>query len=106
MAQIDENQEAIAGITMAVDLYDASQRSIAREETENDGAESPPAIIEGEHWKLGAPLKRISARDWELLEGGNAAFRCFETRLTAFLAEYLPHEDLPASPIMVSCQFL
>ncbi|KIJ56112.1 hypothetical protein M422DRAFT_239322 [Sphaerobolus stellatus SS14] len=78
---------------MVVDSYDESQRAKNLEENENDGGEAPePVIIEG-HWKLGAPLKKISARDWEKLEMDNIAFRRFEAKLTIFLAQVLPSTD-------------
>ncbi|KIJ52257.1 hypothetical protein M422DRAFT_129242, partial [Sphaerobolus stellatus SS14] len=55
MVCIDENQEAIARISMAVNSYDESQRAKNLEENENDGGEAPEPVITEGHWKLGAP---------------------------------------------------
>ncbi|KIJ57372.1 hypothetical protein M422DRAFT_148910 [Sphaerobolus stellatus SS14] len=76
---------------------------LTEEETENDGEEAPIAVVEGDHWKLGSPLPRISAREWETaeLEAGNSAFRRFESNLTKFLNDYLPADDRPMQPILV-----
>jgi hypothetical protein len=59
MAKIDENQEVIAQIRMAVDNYDNTQRL---EEFEDTADEELPGLnvsflsgIGGSHWKLGAP---------------------------------------------------
>ncbi|KIJ35457.1 hypothetical protein M422DRAFT_180706 [Sphaerobolus stellatus SS14] len=101
MIKIDENQEAIARITMAVEHYDASKYVQSQEEDENDGEEAPPPVIEEAHWKLGSPLRRISARDWEISEAGNPAFRRFESKLTNFLTEILVEDDRPSQPLLL-----
>ncbi|KIJ31220.1 hypothetical protein M422DRAFT_267173 [Sphaerobolus stellatus SS14] len=101
MVRIDETQEAIARITMAVDQYDSSRYTMMQEEIENDGEEAPTPLIEGDHWKLGSPLQRISAQEWEPSQTGHSAFRRFESRLTAFLNEVLPADDRPQQPILL-----
>ncbi|KIJ48583.1 hypothetical protein M422DRAFT_162395 [Sphaerobolus stellatus SS14] len=102
MTRIDENQEAIARITMAVEQYDSSKVILNQEETENDGEEAPPPVVEGNHWKLGSPLPRVSAREWEISEGANPAFRHFESKLIAFLVEVLAEDDRPPQPILIN----
>ncbi|KIJ43728.1 hypothetical protein M422DRAFT_169582, partial [Sphaerobolus stellatus SS14] len=103
MVRIDENQEAIARITMAVEHYDRAKEALTEEENENDGEEAPIAVIEGDHWKLGSPLRRISAREWETAElgAGNSAFCRFESNLTKFLNDYLPADDRPRQPVLL-----
>ncbi|KIJ33077.1 hypothetical protein M422DRAFT_265110 [Sphaerobolus stellatus SS14] len=88
---------------MAVEHYDRAKEVLTEEETENDGEEAPIAVVEGDHWKLGSPLPRISAREWETaeLEAGNSAFRQFESNLTKFLNDYLPADDRPMQPILL-----
>ncbi|KIJ33594.1 hypothetical protein M422DRAFT_264356 [Sphaerobolus stellatus SS14] len=101
MVRIGENQEAIARITMAVEHYDRSKEALIEEEIENDGEEAPIPVIEGDHWKLGSPLRRISAREWETVEAGHPAFRRFEARLIEFLDQFLPADDRPTQPILL-----
>ncbi|KIJ50559.1 hypothetical protein M422DRAFT_245175 [Sphaerobolus stellatus SS14] len=101
MVRIDENQEAIARITMAVEHYDRSKEALIEEEIENDGEEASIPVIEGDHWKLGSPLRRISAREWETVEAGHPAFRRFEARLIEFLDQFLPVDDRPTQPILI-----
>ncbi|KIJ28337.1 hypothetical protein M422DRAFT_270406 [Sphaerobolus stellatus SS14] len=103
MVRIVKNQEAIARITMAVEHYDRAKEALTEEENENDGEEAPTAVIEGDHWKLGSPLRRISAREWETAElgAGNSAFRRFESNLTKLLNDYLPADNRPMQPILL-----
>lgn len=105
MTRTDENQEAIAKIALAIDLYNHAQKAGARKEEENDGGAPPEPVIGGNHWKLGAPLKKISARDWELSQQQNPAFRRFELKLTRFLSEMLSPTEQPSQPLLV-CQHI
>ncbi|GJJ14316.1 hypothetical protein Clacol_008580 [Clathrus columnatus] len=90
MTRIDENQEAMARITFAVDNYDMSQRLIAQEHADNDADEPPLSVGQGDHCKLGSPLHRVTVRDTELAESERPPFRHFEKKLREFLNEFLP----------------
>ncbi|GJJ13982.1 hypothetical protein Clacol_008239 [Clathrus columnatus] len=63
MTRIDENQEAIARITLAVNNYDTSQRLPTQVQADNDGEEPSQPVKEGDYWKLGSTLRRITAKD-------------------------------------------
>jgi len=51
MVKIDENQEGIVRIQMAVDIHDLAVAKILAEETENNGDALPSAVLHGSHWK-------------------------------------------------------
>ncbi|KAF8582039.1 hypothetical protein K439DRAFT_1647685 [Ramaria rubella] len=76
MTHIDENQEAIACIRMAVDAYDADS-------SEPQG-----------HWKLGAPEKHKTSKEIETDKKGNPTFQNFHKNLVAFLREICPSEKI------------
>ena len=101
MVRIDENHEAIARISMAVNSYDALQAAENQQENDNDGDTAPQPVVEGAHWKLGSPWGHIiSAQEWETSEAG-PAFHRFENKLTAFLGEVLPRDEQPLQPLLV-----
>jgi len=64
MIKIDENQEAIAHIKMVIDPHDLATARILEEENENDGGAPPESLIAGSHWKLGSPMKMVTAQEW------------------------------------------
>jgi len=94
MVKIDENQEGIVRIQMAVDIHDLAVARILAEETENNGDTLPSAILHGSHWKLGSPLKMITAQEGERQKSTELAVRHFEAKPISFLQEHLPGEQI------------
>lgn len=104
MIWIDENQEAIARITLAVSEHDKAKQMAAEEEAENDRDKLPPVVAEHGYWRLGSPLATVSAEEWESNELGNHPFNHFEMWLREFLAEFLPDIEQP-SHLLKACFF-
>ncbi|PPQ87069.1 hypothetical protein CVT25_000049 [Psilocybe cyanescens] len=109
MARIDEKQEAIARIRMAIDNDIAARAKIKAEaETNNDDfkADSQPNLVQSvwaapenidgqsPHWKFGSPEKPINSRalETEMPTLCNLSFKEFDDRLRDFLSLCLPTE--------------
>ena len=104
MAKIDENQEAIARIRLAVDDYDRE----CRERHEQPSADELPddseslaslpsqkATAEGPHeksWSFGGRQPIRTALDVEESTKSNPVYRDFSRRLHSFLLEHLKDE--------------
>lgn len=102
MTQIDENQEAIARIHLAVKEYDSARQKEEEEQINNDGDKAPPPVAEGNHWKLGSDLPRISAEKWEDVKAPkDQTFHHFERRLREFLTAQLLPQEQPCNSLMV-----
>lgn len=101
MTRIDENQEVIARITLAVHEYDRAEQMAAEEQADNDGDKPPLPVLASSHWKLGSPKPTVSAEQWELDAIGRHPFNHFESRLRAFLTEFLPDNERPSDSIKV-----
>ncbi|TFK47051.1 hypothetical protein OE88DRAFT_1774381 [Heliocybe sulcata] len=106
MSAIDETQEAIARIRMAVDKADEVQsRRMAEDddELEDDAPANGEGMVdEGSpngnlcHWSFGAPAGGwTNSRLWEERASDHDQFRSFDSRLRTFLASALPDEPLP-----------
>lgn len=120
MARIDEKQEAIARIRMAIDNDIAARAKIKAEaETNNDDfkADSQPNLVQSvwaapenidgqsPHWKFGSPEKPINSRalETEMPTLCNLSFKEFDDRLRDFLSLCLPTEVIRyEDPIVVS----
>lgn len=112
MTQIDEKQEAIAKIRMAID-NDAAARELEAKINSTDFKEdcaselSPnlgqsawaaPDNVSGHspHWIFGSPENPINSHilETEMSAQGDASFKEFDERLRDFLSLCLPHEAI------------
>ncbi|KDR73369.1 hypothetical protein GALMADRAFT_72471, partial [Galerina marginata CBS 339.88] len=111
MAKIDEKQEAIAKIRMAIDNDVAARAKIAAEAGISSGdfeedslpilaqsAWAAPNNVDGQspHWKFGSPEKPINSRalDTEISGLGDSTIKDFDERLRDFLSSCLPDEAI------------
>jgi hypothetical protein len=117
MAQIDEKQEAIAKIRMAID-HDFAARAKIEADAEVDSEEdllpnharsiwAAPDSVDGHspHWKFGSPENPINSRalETEMSVLGAASFKEFDEHLRDFLSSCLPGEAVQyEDPILVS----
>lgn len=109
MARIDEKQEAIAKIRMAIDSNITACAKIEAEldeinsdhsDTHNFWAAPDNANGNSPHWIFGSPEKPINSR---ALEMENLSFKEFDERLRDFLSLCLPNEAIRyEDPILVS----
>lgn len=114
MAQIDEKQEAIAKVRMAIDTDVAARARIDAASTDSEavhasvwGLWAAPDKVNGHspHWTFGSPEKPINSRTLEtdMCAQGNLSFKDFDERLRDFLSLYLPDEAIRyEDPILVS----
>lgn len=115
MAQIDEKQEAIAKIRMAVDNDVAARARINAEVAEagittravHKSAWTAPNNANGQspHWIFGSPEKPTNSRilETDMCAQGNPLFKEFDERLRDFLSLCLPNEAIRyEDPIFVS----
>lgn len=117
MAQIDEKQEAIAKIRMAIDMDVAACARIDNEAAEagisttavrmSESAWAAPNNVDGHspHWIFGSPEKPIDSRilETDMRAQGNPSFKEFDERLRNFLSLCLPDEVIQyEDPILVS----
>jgi hypothetical protein len=110
MVKIDENQEVIAQIRMAVDNYDNTQRL---EEFEDTADEELPGSnvsflsgIGGSHWKLGAPDHATTSK---LLQNDmfktktSRFFQNFDSKLKSFLREHVSDDFIDINTSLKVC---
>jgi hypothetical protein len=125
MARIDEKQEAIARIRMAID-GDVAARAKIKAEADEDFEEdsesalkpapsvsswAPPDGIDGHspHWIFGSPGNPINTRAIGpgMSDLDNPSFKDFDNRLRDFLSVCLPDEAIRyEDPISVSLSIL
>jgi hypothetical protein len=114
MTKIDENQEAVACIRMAVDASDAKLK--AQEEDEDDGREGGKGTKKVSrhaqavptpqgHWTLGSPQKRTTTTQLATAFEGNPAFHGFQKSLFTFLRHVFPEEQIDGTALKV-CKML
>ncbi|KAJ7153830.1 hypothetical protein C8R46DRAFT_912239 [Mycena filopes] len=86
---IDEREEAMARVQMAIDAWQRAQQDNDLEASERTVI---PVASETSlhHWRLGAPMPRISARRLEAERKMDVAFRNFDMRLREYIAQYHP----------------
>ncbi|KAF8577038.1 hypothetical protein K439DRAFT_1622385 [Ramaria rubella] len=94
MTHIDENQEAIGCIRMAVDAYDAELKEQTGEIELQEKRKITSSSEPQGHWKLGAPEKHKTSKEIETDKKGNPTFRNFHKNLVAFLREICPSEKI------------
>ncbi|KAF8587172.1 hypothetical protein K439DRAFT_1645943 [Ramaria rubella] len=100
MVTIDENQEAVACIRMAVDAYDMAAKEEAAEIGRDEKPKDTPSAPVG-HWKLGSPDKHTTVKQIEDNNKGNVVFRGFSRNLMVFLHESFPNEQLTEAPVKI-----
>jgi len=111
MAQIDEKQEAVAKIRMAIDNDVAARARIDAEAAEGGvvhpsvWAAPDPVSGHSPHWMFGAPERPINSRllERDMCVQGHSSFKEFDERLRDFLFVCLPNEAIRyEDPISVS----
>jgi hypothetical protein len=102
MTRIDENQEVIARIRLALNCYLEHGRQQQIDLDHTDGGVVPPPIKSENHWAVGARLRRTSLHDYEETQRGNPAFRQLAARLVSFFQEVLAEESQLSLPFSVS----
>ena len=121
MAWIDEKQEAIAKIRMAIDTDVAARARIdanvgeagisTEPEVVHLSAWAAPNNLKGlpPHWKFGSPEKPVNSciLETDMCAQGNPSFKEFDERLRDFLSLCLPDEAIRyEDPILVSLETL
>jgi hypothetical protein len=99
MIRIDENQEAIAFIRMAIDDDDKARTLQTLVDVEDCAAELPSDVVEsqipGQHWTFGSRTSstRLDSRELEKdLAPTNRDFISFDERLRSFIVHNFPEE--------------
>ena len=99
MIRIDENQEAIAFIRMAIDDDDKARTLQTLVDIEDCTAELPSDVesqIPGQHWTFGSCITsstRLDSRELEKdLAPANHDFISFDQRLRSFIVHNFPEE--------------
>ncbi|KAJ6509636.1 hypothetical protein DFH09DRAFT_942461 [Mycena vulgaris] len=85
----DEREEAMARVKMAIDEWRRCQQDADLEDHERIILPVAKERSSG-HWKLGSPVRRVSAHGLEAENQGDLAFRNFNMRLREYIAQYHP----------------
>jgi len=102
MVRIDENQEAIARIRMAVNSHDKEVQRMNDELDKSDGEQLPPPTRTQAHWAVGSRQRKIELGLYEEQNSDNPAFRRFGSRLLSFFQETLNSDTQLRPPFHVS----
>ncbi|KAK6966673.1 hypothetical protein R3P38DRAFT_2815922 [Favolaschia claudopus] len=87
MTRIDENQESIARIRMAIDEYE-KQRTLDEKEEDNIEESSNHSAITSASWRFGAPERITNSRAFtDILKALGHSIGDFDTMLRDFIAE-------------------
>jgi hypothetical protein len=95
MVRIDENQEAIARIRMAIDNDNRARTLQAQPGVEDcELAESPELYSDQRHWTFGSPNgRRLDSREVERHSAPtDRDFISFDERLCTFITHCFPEE--------------
>ncbi|KAJ6534560.1 hypothetical protein B0H10DRAFT_1935182 [Mycena sp. CBHHK59/15] len=105
ISMMDENEETMARMQMAVDEWSKS-----REEDEKDQVLGPSNIESPGHWQLGSADSRITTVRMEAANCSNPAFRDFNLKLREYLAGHHPRSlksETDAMPLQIElCKVL
>ncbi|KAK6984567.1 hypothetical protein R3P38DRAFT_2575663, partial [Favolaschia claudopus] len=94
MTRIDENQESIARIRMAIDEYE-KQRTLDEKEEDNIEESSNHSAITPASWRFGAPERITNSRAFtDILKALGHSIGDFDTMLRDFIAETFPGERI------------
>ncbi|KAK6966916.1 hypothetical protein R3P38DRAFT_3337690 [Favolaschia claudopus] len=94
MTRIDENQEAIARIRMAIDEY---EKQCTLDEREDDDLEesSNDSAVTSASWRFGSPERKTNSRAFaDILKALGHSIGDFYTMLRDFIAETFPGERM------------
>lgn len=108
MVRIDENQEAIAYIRMAVDNDKKSRASQANsdEEDHTESSKEMELLTVKPHWTFGSPSTRSDSRELEkILAPTNRNFVSFDERLRYFITSNFPEEGPCYKDLIHVCSF-
>lgn len=110
MAKIDENQEVIAQIRMAVDNYDDAQRlkefGDVEDELHGPGPDSDMTFSSGIGWKLGAPEYATTSKilqDDIFKNKTSRFFQSFDSKLKSFLREHVSANCIDMHTSLMVC---
>jgi hypothetical protein len=81
---LDENEESMARLKMAIDEWRQSQTEIEELDLIDSAHDSAA------HWKLGSQESRVSPHSLETSMASSPAFRSFNMRLREYLAHHHP----------------
>ncbi|KAJ7262011.1 hypothetical protein C8J57DRAFT_1719599 [Mycena rebaudengoi] len=102
MDRIDETQEAIARIRMAIDRYDKQCVEDEREEEEEMDETPNVSKTTSASWRLGAPDHITNSRAFEdSLKLAGHSIRDFDSFLRDFIAENFPNERISYEQIQI-----
>ncbi|KAF8527226.1 hypothetical protein JB92DRAFT_3081531 [Gautieria morchelliformis] len=103
MTRIDENQEAIAHIGMAIDAYEKELKDRnAEAEEEKKAQHNTQAAQPQGHWKLGSPEKHTTGTKLKESNKGNMVFQNFHKNLLGFLRHIFPEGNLDSMPMKIT----
>ncbi|KAJ7084993.1 hypothetical protein C8R44DRAFT_753060 [Mycena epipterygia] len=95
MNRIDEKQEAIARICMAIDTYDKQCRADEEEEERDIDETANTSQMTSASWKFGAPKGVITSKVFEnTLRSAGYSVQNFDLMLQDFVAEQFPREHV------------
>jgi ribosomal protein L9 len=93
MNRIDETQEAIARIRMAIDKYDKQREDEQEEEAELDETQQT-SRVHSVSWKFGAPGRLFNSTTFEeYLNSVGIAAKEFDLMLRDFIADQFPDDQ-------------
>ena len=109
MVKIDENQEAIALIRMAIDDENKAKTSQAQADRVMELAKEPDSELHSleQHWTFGSPSgTRLDSRELEkILAPTNRDFLSFDERLRSFITHSFPEEAPRYEDLIYVCSF-
>ncbi|KAF8520305.1 hypothetical protein JB92DRAFT_3285845 [Gautieria morchelliformis] len=103
MTRIDEDQEAIASIYMAVDAYDLELQSQIEEGTESQDYRKRKKQQQSQgHWRLGSQQKGTTTQKLMTTFQDKSAFRNFHKNLIGYLRETFSEDIIDGTPLKIT----
>ncbi|KAJ7033041.1 hypothetical protein C8F04DRAFT_958197, partial [Mycena alexandri] len=95
MDRIDENQEALARIRMAVDRYDDRRKEDEQEDDMELDETASPGKLPSASWRFGSPERLVNSKSFEQsLELAGFRVHDFDLMLRDFIAEHYPADQV------------
>ncbi|KAJ7076600.1 hypothetical protein C8R43DRAFT_1177915 [Mycena crocata] len=95
MNRIDETQEAIARIRMAIDKFDKQCEEDEREDEPDLEESSNTSALTSASWRFGAPDRLTNSRAFgDLLNSAGNPVKDFDSMLRDFISEHFPGEQI------------
>ncbi|KAJ7076603.1 hypothetical protein C8R43DRAFT_1179843 [Mycena crocata] len=95
MNRIDETQEAIARIRMAIDKFDKQCEEDEREDEPDLEESSNTSALTSASWRFGAPDRLTNSRAFgDLLNSAGNPVKDFDSMLRDFISEHFPGEQV------------